>query len=251
MNENPSPFVRYPLGEVGHGGLISTIDHKFDEFGFVDWRATIPQKFLFVNTEKFKAAEREVPETIEGVEDDMLLIKLGGIKWLARARGYEKVVFEVVHQEPSLVTVRCRIYWIPNFENPRGATYEELASCGVKNADELSLRYSESIAANRAFVRCVRNFLNVNIVGDEEIDKKDAEAPPKPSDTTPATIDPQSIYIKLCKEKGLDFKSIKERCVAIEPTMDDCQSEDDIIKNLTPKNARKLIREIKSVSKAE
>jgi hypothetical protein len=237
-------FTRFVSGE--NFGLLETLTYVKDEFGFVDWRALIPKQFLFINEEKYKLSGKEVPESIEGVDDSMILIMLGGIKWLARARGYKSISFDLISTTPHPV-VKCSIDWAPNFEHPMGVHYEEIASCNPQNADAFSLKYAESIAANRAFVRCVRNFLNINIVGDEEIFKNGLEKEPNSDvpQNSPATIDPQSIFVKICKEKGMSFEDIKKLCVEIEPTMDDCENETDLIKNLSPKDAKKLLRSLK------
>lgn len=231
-------------------GLIDGFAYNFDESGFIDWRSIIPSKFLCVNAKKFKDAKKDVPKSTEGLEDSDIIIKLGGIKWLARLRGYEKVSFEVVSSEKSVgqlgtnVVVKCMIDWIPNFENPLGFTYEEVASCAERNADEDHLRYSESIAANRAFVRCVRNSLNVNIVGEEEVFEK-ADEPQK--NESQVAIDPQHIFLKICKDKGMNFSQILDFCENngekdIKSTVD---TEEKLLKYLTPKASKILLRKIK------
>ena len=46
-----------------------------------------------------------------------------------------------------------------------------MANATLDNTSSFATKFLETIACNRAFVRCVRNFLNVHIVGDDEIDK--------------------------------------------------------------------------------
>lgn len=234
-----------------HFGLLNTIPYLRDEFGMIDWRHIIPKSFLFVNSQKFKENNKEAPKSIDGLEDSQIIIKLGGIKWLARVRGYEKVAFEILQTAPN-VTVKCIIDWVPNFENPLGATYEEIASCNSKNASEFNLVYAESIAANRAFVRCVRNFLNVNIVGEEEIFDKEVDAPktePQNTQDSSVSINPQSIFIKIAKEKGLAIEAIIKLCSDADETIKDAvpevKTEQELLKVLTPKTAKKLIKSIK------
>lgn len=228
-------------------GLLNGINYSFDDMGFIDWRDMIPEKFLFINEKKFTEAGKEPPKTMENLDDSDIIIKLGGIKWLARLRGYEKVSFELISGEPNVV-VKCSIDWIPSVENPLGASYEEIASCGPKNAEEFNLKYAESIAANRAFVRCVRNFLNVNIVGEEEIfDKEQSVAKDTPSNSGIA-VDPQSIFIKIAKEKGMDFPQIVDFCSSTLKIADDSfrgHDEASLLKAITPKQAKTLLRAIK------
>ena len=231
-------------------GLLDSISYVFDETGFIDWRVLIPKGFLFINQQKFKELGKEVPKTMDGLEDSMIIIKLGGIKWLARVRGYEKVMFEVISASPENVVVKCIIDWIPNIENPLGASYEEIASCNAKNAVEFNIKFAESIAANRAFVRCVRNFLNVNIVGEEEIFEKEADATKTDVQSGgQVSVDPQSIFMKNAKEKGMTILEIIEFCYKNDSSIvgDMLRGMDEaaVVKALTPKQAKKLLKAIK------
>jgi hypothetical protein len=59
-----------------------------------------------------------------------------------------------------------------NFETSNQPVhFEDIANATEANADNFCLKFLETIACNRAFVRCVRNFLNIHIVGADEIDK--------------------------------------------------------------------------------
>ena len=103
--------------------------------------------------------------------DHQLLIKLGGIKELARLRGFESVSFETIKCELDHVAVKCCIVFIPNYESPERVIFEDMANATLDNTSSFAQKFLETIACNRAFVRCVRNFLNIHIVGDDEIDK--------------------------------------------------------------------------------
>jgi hypothetical protein len=66
------------------------------------------------------------------------------------------------------------------------------------------------IAENRAFVRCVRNFLKINIVGQDEMgESKLASSSPKKDNQT----DPVSILESLMSKKSISFEKIKEKLV--------------------------------------
>ena len=107
------------------------------------------------------------------------MIKLAGIKELAKLRGYNSVRYDVIKCEKDHVSIKCEISWIANFENPENESdfvpattrFEDIANATIENTSSFATKFLETIAANRAFVRCVRNFLNVHIVGDDEIDK--------------------------------------------------------------------------------
>jgi hypothetical protein len=161
-------------------GLLKNVEYKFREDGTVDWRAMIPEEFLYINKGWFEARKMPVPKTTEGLEDKQLLVLLGGIKHVARLRGYQSVDYEFApHSTPEHVAVKCTIHFIENFETklPQafmggGTTkFSSLANATMENLSDFVMKFPETIAENRAFVRCVRNFLNINIVGDDEIDK--------------------------------------------------------------------------------
>lgn len=229
-------------------GLLEGIEYKKDEFGFIDWRALIPTKYLFPNNEKLAALGKEAADSIDGLDDSMILIKLAGIKWLAKVRGFTGVYFKTESITPYPV-VRCEISWIPNEEHPTGATYEEIASCNAENADELSLKFRESIAANRAFVRCVRNFLNVNIVGEEEVFNKAISSPSEsPESPEKFAVTPQDILLNNAKKKGFTLASLIELANKEGAAIPlECSSEKDFCTLLEPKIARKLLKAIKKV----
>ena len=177
-------------------GLLESVDYIYDEDGSINWRALIPNEFLYVNKSYFERYDKQVPPSIEGLSDDKLSIKLGGIKYLAKIRGFDSVNLEVIKSEMDHATVKCSITWVPNYETQMKRTvFEEVASAHIQNTDDMSKKFLESIAFNRAFVRCVRGFLNINIVGDDEIDK----SPPKEnkaSDFTPNNKLEQQLFSK-------------------------------------------------------
>jgi hypothetical protein len=161
----------------GPDGLIENKEYKFTPDGFVDWRAMIDPQFLYPNKDFFEIRKMQVPTSIEGLEDKQLLIMLGGIKELARLRGFKSVRYSVNHISTNYVVATCVIEWIGNFETSgESVIFEDVANATEANADNFCLKFLETIACNRAFVRCVRNFLNIHIVGADEIDKSKNKA---------------------------------------------------------------------------
>ncbi len=168
-NNTPSPFEKYLRNEHG---LISSVEYIFNEDGSVNWRAMIKPEFLYPNKDWFEIRKQNVPNSIEGLEDRQLLIMLGGIKELAKLRGIRSVSYNVSHPSENYVVAQCSIEWIGNYETGyKPSYYEDIANATSHNTDDFCLKFLETIACNRAFVRCVRNFLNVHIVGADEIDK--------------------------------------------------------------------------------
>lgn len=153
-------------------GLLENVDYIFNEDGSVNWRAMIKSEFLYPNRDWFNYRNKPVPDSSEGLADNQLLIMLGGIKELARLRGFENVSFEVDNVSESYVVASCEILWSPNYESGKErVAYQDVANATLDNTDSFASKFLETIACNRAFVRCVRNFLNIHIVGADEIDK--------------------------------------------------------------------------------
>ena len=153
-------------------GLLENVDYVFNEDGSVNWRAMIKPEFLYPNRDWFNYRNKPVPDSSEGLADNQLLIMLGGIKELARLRGFENVSFEIDNVSESYVVASCEILWSPNYESGKQrVAYQDVANATLDNTDSFASKFLETIACNRAFVRCVRNFLNIHIVGADEIDK--------------------------------------------------------------------------------
>jgi len=167
-SSGPSSFIR------DENGLLSNTQYTFSEDGSVDWRSMIKDEHLFPNKSWFDLRKKDMPRTIDGLKDHQLLIKLGGIKELAKLRGFSDVSYEVVKCEADHVAVICKMTFSPNFETcGESITFQDVANATIENTNSFAKKFLETIACNRAFVRCVRNFLNVHIVGDDEIDKSD------------------------------------------------------------------------------
>lgn len=164
----PSNFVR------DENGLLSNIQYHFTEDGSVDWRAMIKDEHLFPNRSWFELRKKDCPRSIDGLSDHQLLIKLSGIKELARLRGFNYVTYDFVKCDIDHVAVTCRTEFIGNYETGgEPVMFQDAANATIDNTNSFAKKFLETIACNRAFVRCIRNFLNVHIVGDDEIDKSD------------------------------------------------------------------------------
>ena len=176
-------------------GLLEETDYKFNEDGSVDWRSMIDPKHLYPNKGWFESRGEPMPRSPEGLADNQLLNKLSGIKELAKLRGFDSVTYDVIKCEKDHVAVKCRIHWIPSFESgtyhslkqsdddyldrlSSRVSFEDIANATTENTNSFAQKFLETIAANRAFVRCVRNFLNVHIVGADEIDSSQGNASP-------------------------------------------------------------------------
>jgi hypothetical protein len=245
-------------------GLLESADYDFNEDGSVNWRSMIPQEHLYANKDYFSRYGNPVPKDIEGLPDSALVIKLTGIKELAKLRRFRSVHYDILHSCESRVVAVCKIVWAGNYETDyEDVSFESVANATTNNTNGFGAKFLESIAENRAFVRAVRNFLNIHVVGADEIDSSSPESAatstPTGSSSEPGrfmSASPQDILRKVAdsnlgcnnfpdfkknlrgwwknnnfEEVGLDPNTIKEW---------------DEYKDISSKDARKLLAYIKS-----
>jgi len=186
-------------------GLIESVEYVFNDDGSVNWRAMINHEHLYPNKDWFAARNQPVPESIEGLDDTQLLIKLSGIKELLKLRGFESVKFNVVESSDDRAVVVCEIAFAPNYEHDSlydNVTFSSIGNATTNNTNGFGQKFLEPIAENRSFVRCVRNFLNIHIVGADEIDssKNKVSSTSEESDSV-IDVSPQGALKKKFKEK--------------------------------------------------
>jgi hypothetical protein len=235
-------------------GLLENVDYVFNEDGSIDWRAMIKPEFLYPNKGWFEARNKPVPNSIEGLDDKQLLIMLGGIKELAKMRGYCGVEFKVDNVSDGYVTAKCTIHWHENYEtvNSYSTSYEDVANATLANTDAFCAKFLETIACNRAFVRCVRNYLNIHIVGADEIDKsKGADNFTSVEDDSSPVITPTGLLEKILRDKhSVDsfdsFKEILRNLWKSEIYRNEEAKDWKSYKDISAKEARKLIISLKS-----
>lgn len=160
-----------------HRGLIKTIDYVFDEFGYINWRQMINPKHVVLNkytyakegVDVMALSQDEQDKLLASATEDKKLIKLIGFRELAKIRGFLSVKHEIVYRDPTSVAASCTIEWLPNFECDTVSTYSTIANASIENVDANFRPFLETIACNRSFVRTVREFLNIPILGQDEI----------------------------------------------------------------------------------
>ena len=223
-------------------GLLQNTQYTFSEDGSVDWRAMIKEEHLFPNRSWFEGRGKDMPSSVTGLKDYQLLIKLSGIKELARLRGFTQVNYEIDKCTEQHVAVKCQIHFTPNYETGlQAVVFEDIANATLNNTSSFATKFLETIACNRAFVRCVRNFLNVHIVGDDEIDKSDISAAAPGSQLSSASMSPHGIL----EQKFENFDGLKvflrdmwAKKLYRNDSVKDWQAFDDI----PPKEARILLK---------
>lgn len=194
-------------------GLLEGKKYQFTDDGLVDWRKMIDSKFLVPNTSKFSDNVDTKSLKVEDLEDSQLLILLGGIKNIANIRGYKKVKYKVFNCTPSYVAVSCKITWLPNFETSNEEVeFEALADAHLDNTKNFAKDFLMAIAENRAFVRAVRSFLRINIIGTDELgDAKNGSTPPMESsaENSLSSSHPLTVLKECMSKSGITFEKIK------------------------------------------
>jgi hypothetical protein len=168
----------------------------------------VPNRDAFKNQKDINLKEIDVTS----LADNQLLILLAGIKELAQIRGYKNVSYDVIQAQPDYVAVKCTINWSPNYETSmQEVSFSALADAHLDNTKDFAKNFLMAIAENRAFIRAVRSFLKINIVGNDEIGKTthiDSEVEPNTLITQPVAL-----LKKTMEEHDISFEQIKERAV--------------------------------------
>lgn len=186
-------------------GLLKDVDYIFTDDGMVDWRKMVKTEYLVPNKERTNETD------VTKLKDNQLIILLGGIKELAQIRGYTNVTYDLVSPSSDYVVATCKISWKPNYETEGDpVVFSAIGDASPHNTNSFARNFLGPIAENRAFVRCVRNFLKINIVAQEELgDAKSAT--PAPAENA---SDPKSLLKNVMKEKGVSFEIIKKKLIA-------------------------------------
>jgi len=242
------PFYGPDVYKRNEHGLLDNTEYHFNEDGSVDWRAMIKPEFLYPNKGWFEMRNKEVPRSIEGLKDNQLLVMLGGIKDLLRLRGYSSLSYDVANVSDGYVTAICNISFVSNYENEKNyISYEDCANATIENTNAFCDKFLETIACNRALVRCVRNFLNIHIVGADEIDKSDPAPTGNSTQTASSTpITPSGLLEKTLAAKHDvnsfdEFKGLLRTLWTEKKYMNEDVKDWESFDNIPAKEARKLI----------
>ena len=214
-------------------GLLANppVDYVFNEDGSVNWRKMVRTDYLVANKQRTQQTD------VSQLEDRDLLILLGGIKELAQIRGFTDVYYTVHTASQDYFSTTCTIEWIPNYETDnKVVSFSALADAHQENTYSFASNFLAATAENRAFVRCVRNFLKINIVGQEEMGggKQVFSQATRKASATKTDSDPTSLLQKVMDSKGVSFDMIKKRLVDENfPKADSFDSTKDIPKTKT------------------
>lgn len=243
VNTQVNPELQNSFVRNDHG-LLNNLIYKYNDDGTINWKSMVKPEFLVPNKDKFPASTDFASIDVTQLEDSQLLILLGGIKDIAYIRGFSNVTYDVITARQDYVAVKCNISWLPNYETSMlPVNFSALADAHFENTSGFGNKFLMAIAENRAFVRSVRNFLRINIVGQDEIDpKKKNEIIEESQPTNPANV-----LNKVMLEVGLNFETIKAKLISENDTeAPDWNSVSDIPK----KRIFEIIERIKRKNKS-
>lgn len=192
-------------------GEIESVNYVKDANGFISWKDMIPDDFIVLNRAIYAAEgkdlelldEAALAEEKAKAPENRKLIKLGGLKHVARLRGIKSQRYTLVNRLQDSATVSCEIEFLPNEENPMGLTVSALAQASLDNVGGEFAKYLDVIASNRAFTRCIREALHILILGQEEIQDEKPVIANKPGS-------PLELIRKKTQEKNLGFGDVIE-----------------------------------------
>ena len=137
--------------------------------------------------------------------------------------------YDVHSPSSDYVVATCRINWIPNYETENNSvTFSAVGDASPNNTSNFAKYFLGPIAENRAFVRCVRNFLRINVTGADEIGSAQLTSNDAAADNA---SDPVGLLQQAMNEKGFSFEKVKSKLLAEKyPSAETIQSVKDIPK---------------------
>ena len=188
-------------------GLLPDVGYIFTDDGLIDWRKMLKTEHLVPNKDSARG-ETDVTK----LKDYQLIILLAGIKELAQIRGYTNVIYDVVSPSSDYVVATCTITWKPNYETEgEEVVFSAIGDASPNNTSGFGQAFLAACAENRAFVRCVRNFLRINIVAREELSDNIKVTEHNLSQDN--STDPKSLLSQLMQEKNVSFDMLKKKLI--------------------------------------
>lgn len=189
----------------------------------MNWIEQISDKYFYVPTELRKAlceklglkpAELKEKISTHGhsfIPEDFKRIRLQGLREVARIRGIESATLISDHCSPDYVSKTSLVTWRENEYGPR----EVSSDCGEsfpKNEPPPFHNYPSSLAANRAFARNVRAYLNICVMADVEFEG-DSLVQDNTDQGEESSFEPQAVLAKKAKKRNLSFEDIRKRII--------------------------------------
>lgn len=180
--------------ERDENGLIKDLVYVYNSDGGIDWKSMIPKQFLYINPDakrrdkiekEYGKAYDELDPIKDNIKDSDLVILLNGLRHLLYLRGHNYVKLIPIESREDFSSVNCEISFIPSYESEgREIIHQDNACATPRNTNSFAQNYLLEIASNRAFCRCIRSFLKIQIVSKEELGATISELEPIKVDST-------------------------------------------------------------------
>ena len=221
-------------------GLIEGVNYEFNLSGGIEWKAMVPKEFLYVNPDPkrrdriekdYEKTYDQIDPIADKVKDSDLVILLNGLRHLLHLRGHNYVKLTPTSSSIDYASVNCEISFIPSFESEgRTIVYQDNACAHQGNTSNFAQNYLVEIAGNRAFCRCIRAFLKINIVSKEELGATAVEQEAPKSIMAPAK------QVKMLEDimmaKGVIWKTISDKLKTENRFVDTYKSIHDLPKDI-------------------
>lgn len=173
------------INELNEYGLIKGHNYLFDDNGKINWRLMVPIEYLYVNPSNKAKMEKkygklydDIKPAEDKVEDTDLVITLAGLKHLLKIHRFKSVKFNIKESNENYASVNCEILFCGNYDTlNQDIFYSENACAHFGNTTNFARHYLLEMATNRALARCIRSYLNINIVSREELGSEVQEEP--------------------------------------------------------------------------
>lgn len=165
----------------------------------IDWYSLIPEKYIVINKSNFERRNKPVPTSLADVEDKDKLILLMGFRYIADLRGFSSLTYHPFCVQKDFVSIACEIEWTPLTPCDIPRTSQGLGDAKRENVGSFVGEYLTPIAENRSFVRCVRNFLRIPVLGQDEIGDSSTQTATQPTVAQEQAISPTSPHFVLNK----------------------------------------------------
>jgi len=263
---NPVVITRFKRDE---DGLVIGQTYHYTDEGKVDWKAMLRSQDLYVKREFREEVVKEYGKPLgeidlTTVKDRYLCVLVGGINRLAHLRGIRSIDYPFIHVSDGKAVASCQIEFIGNFETeglPMVCT--SVASATVRSVDADFVPYLETFAENRAFARCVKRALQINILSDVEVggegkkriksvDGSDDDLP----SSSPTGNDACHVLATKCANPPapltpLTFETVKAGAMHYPTELKSAPAEWTSFESIPPADAWTLLGKIEEKAKAE
>lgn len=226
----------------------------------VKWRDLVNESHLYINEVYYNKRGLPIPEDVSSAEDDGVIVRLTGLRDLARRHGFKSVNYRPLLLNDENCVMCCSITWEPTaYNNYREVVTEGIASGNKENLFGFAFKFKEANASNRAFARAVRDYFCIFSACEAELDESEAAKIAK-SENAPS-VSVRSLrsnnLLKKTVQKVLDYDTFEEfkqkyirvnlERLSLDQSIQACTDYED----LTSEDCKLLIAELKKLKKEQ